>query len=303
MTTAKRQLEEHLLDLAWSLWTELGVAGVRREHRQVAIMLEELLLLTSALSSLDPRLRDESIDWCCRYHRYVSTARLRSLFNSARVEQKTALSRFSATVNALATTRWPTLGDAQPWRVTPAGKSSLPELTHPALLHLRLRALFGTGARADVLAALLGRDTPNASVAEVARIGYTKRNIANVLDELTASGLLIASQTQNQLRYRWAKREAFEALVKPLPRQLPNWRPIVDLVTVLYWFVERTEPMPTVVRGVEAVNLLPSIDRQLALLRWEPVRLGRSPEKSWDQLANWAVKIVRTVASGSMSFR
>lgn len=301
MTTARHQIGEHLLDLAWSLWTELGVAGARRKHRQIAITPEDLLLLTSALSSLDPRLRDESIDWCSRYHGYVSTARLRSLFKNAQKEQKAALSRYAATVNELAATRWPTTGDARPWKLRSGRKSSLPDLTHPALLHLRLRALFGTGARADVIAVFLGSDTPNISVAEVAQIGYTKRNIANVLDDLAAGGLLFASKVQNQLRYRWARREALEALVEPLPKKIPNWRPIVDLVLMLYWFVERTEPMPNVVRGVEAANLLPSINRQLVLLQWQPPRLGQNPEKSWDKLAQWAVKVIRAVASGSVS--
>jgi len=301
MTSARRQIEEYLLDLAWSLWTELGVAGTNRQHRQVAITPEELLLLTSALSPLDPRLRDESNDWCSRYHGYVSTARLRSLFGDAQEEQKAALSRYAATVNALATTRWPTTGDTSPWKVKLGGKSSLAELTRPALLHLRLRAVFGTGARADVIAVFLGSSATDLAVAEVADIGYTKRNIANVLDDLAAGGLLRVSKVRNQLRFRWARRDALVALVAPLPRQLPNWRPIVDLVLTLHRFVERTEPMPGVVRGVEAANLLPSINRELALLQWQPPQLGPKPEDSWDRLARWAIKVVRTVASGSVT--
>jgi hypothetical protein len=116
-----------------------------------------------------------------------------------------------------------------------------------------------------------------------------------------AGGLLFASKAQNQLRYRWARREALEALVEPLPRQIPNWRPIVDLGLMLYWFVERTENMPSVVRGVEAANLLPSINRELVQLQWQPPRLGQNPEKAWDRLARWAVKVVRAMASGSMN--
>ena len=303
MTTARRRIEEHLLELAWSLWTELGVAGARRQHQQVAVMPEELLMLTSALSTLDPRLRDESIDWCSRYHGYVSTARLRSLFVTARTEQQAALARYTATVNALVATRWPTTDDAVPWKVKPGGKSCLAGLTRPALLHLRLRALFGTGARADVLAVFLGSDTPNISVAEVAEVGYTKRNIANVLSDLSAGGLLSASKVQNQLRYRWARRAALEAVIGPLPRQIPGWRPIVDLVLTLYWFVVRTEPMPGVVRGVEAANILPSINRVAVLLQWRPPRAGRTPEETWDELARWAVKVVRALAAGSVNPR
>jgi len=303
MTSARRQLAEHVLDLAWSLWTELGVAGARRHHQQVAITPEELLLLTSMLASIDPRLRDESIDWCSRYHGHVSTARLRSLFVAAPREQKVALSRYTATVNALAATRWPTTDDALPWKVTPGGKSSAPDLARPALLRLRLRALFGTGARADVLGLFLGSNEPDISVAEVAEIGYTKRNIATVLDDLAMGGVFVRTRVRNQFRYRWAKRAALEALVQPLPTKIPSWRPIVDLVLALYWFVERTESMPSVVRGVEAVNLLPSINRQIVALHLESPSLGQNPDKTWDRLARWALKIVRAVASGSVDLR
>jgi hypothetical protein len=297
--TVRRQIEEHLLDLAWGQWTELGVAGTRRQHQSRAIVPEELLLLTSVLSPLDPRLRDESIDWCCQYHGYVSTSRLRSLFAEARDELKTAFSPYATTVNALAPTRWPTLDGAAPWKVKPRGRSVLGALERPALLHLRLRAIFGTGARADVIAAFLGSSAPDLSVAEVADIGYTKRNIANVLDDLAAGGLLRASKVRNQLRYQWARREALQTLVEPLPRQIPKWQPIMELVLALYWLVERTEAMPQVVRGVEAANQLPSIQRPLASLRWSPPDLGQNPEKAWDKLAQWAIKVVRTLASGS----
>jgi hypothetical protein len=301
MASARQQLEEHLLDLAWSLWTELGVAGVVRKHRQCAIMPEDLLLLTSALSSVDPRLRDESIDWCCSYQGYVSTARLRSLFKRSCEQQQASFSPFAATVNHLAGTRWPAADEARPWSVGLSGKSRLPLVTRPALLHLRLRALFGTGARADVIANLLGHDSLDVSVAEVAQIGYTKRNIANVLGDLEAAGLLVSHTVQNQLRYRWARRAALKDLVQPLPRSIPAWRQIVGLVLRLYWFIERTEPKASVVRSVEAAKILPSIEQQAAALHWRRPRPGRRPEMIWEELGRWAVKIARAVAAGSMT--
>lgn len=297
----RRQIEENLADLCWSQWTELGVAGTRRHHQQVAVAPEELLLLTSVIVPLDPRLRDESIDWCRQYPGYVSTSRLRSLFAGASDELKSAFSAYAATVNALAATRWPVLNGAAPWKVQPGGRSALGELTRPALLYLRLRAIFGTGARADVIGAFLGRTAPDLSVTEVADIGYTKRNIANVLDDLAAGGLLRASKVRNQLRYECARRDAVQALLEPLPKQIPKWRPIVELVSTLYWFVARTEGMPPIVRGVEAMSQLAAIQRPLASLRWPPPVIGQNPEKAWDKLAQWAIKVARTLALGSMS--
>lgn len=144
------------------------------------------------------------------------------------------------------------------------------------------------------------RRAPRRSTEEgPADIGYTKRNIANVLDDLAAGGLLRASKVRNQLRYQWARREALQALVAPLPRQIPKWQPIMELILALYWFVERTEAMPAVVRGVEAATQLSSVRRPLASLRWLPPVLGQKPEKAWAKLAQWAIKVVRTLASGS----
>ena len=42
-------IDEYLLDLAWSLWTELGVAGVQRRHQQYLIVPEELILMHCVL--------------------------------------------------------------------------------------------------------------------------------------------------------------------------------------------------------------------------------------------------------------
>lgn len=38
-----KKLDQSLLDLAWSLWTELGVQGHKRKHQDCLIALEELI--------------------------------------------------------------------------------------------------------------------------------------------------------------------------------------------------------------------------------------------------------------------
>jgi len=74
------ELREHILDLLWSQWRELGVAGtVPRRHKDDFIDLEALIAFTATHSDLDPRLRDESIDWVVRYGSYVSRARLKNI--------------------------------------------------------------------------------------------------------------------------------------------------------------------------------------------------------------------------------
>jgi hypothetical protein len=79
MLPLSRELDKLLLDLVWSLWTELGVAGIKRKHQKFLINLEELIILTVVLAEIDPRLRDESLDWCSQYHHFISTSRLKSI--------------------------------------------------------------------------------------------------------------------------------------------------------------------------------------------------------------------------------
>lgn len=73
MGAVSKQLDENLAHLAWSLWTEIGVAGLERKHQSFAVAPEELIMLTSIISDFDPRLRDEALDWCCKYNSFVFT--------------------------------------------------------------------------------------------------------------------------------------------------------------------------------------------------------------------------------------
>src|SRR6516165_4421831 len=100
MEMTSKQIKENLAHLAWSLWTEVGVAGLERRHRDFLIGLEELIILTAALSEFDPRLRDEALDWCVQYHRFISPIRLHILAKKYEEYIANPFSTFSATLNA-----------------------------------------------------------------------------------------------------------------------------------------------------------------------------------------------------------
>src|SRR5438128_8988025 len=63
-TSSSEQIREHILDLVWSLWAELGVSSWIRRHQQWAIDPEPLILFTVQIGDADRRLRDEALDWC-----------------------------------------------------------------------------------------------------------------------------------------------------------------------------------------------------------------------------------------------
>ena len=127
------------------------MAGIKRQHQYCLVPIEELIILTVALADIDPRLRDEALDWCSRYHGFVSISRLKTLVKSFGESISQAFSVFAATLNSVSRAKWPLIVTAQPLQFKPSGKSKPPACERPALLSLRMRTLFGTGARADLI--------------------------------------------------------------------------------------------------------------------------------------------------------
>src|SRR5437016_5472085 len=134
MKALSKKLDLLLIDAAWSQWTELGVRGVKRQHQKFLIVPEELLVLTSIVAELDPRLFDEALDWCSRYHHFVSISRLKVIAKSFGDSVTKPLSMFSAALNSISRTHWPLFTHAMARKVVPSGKSKLPALKSPALL-------------------------------------------------------------------------------------------------------------------------------------------------------------------------
>ena len=122
--TVSRGIEERLLDLAWRQWTELGVAGVE-PYGPVAIGIEELVLLTATLADADPRLRDEALDWCAKFGRFVSKPRLKNLLRSLSPDAQACFATFAASHNAMTNAGWPGDLGGKALRVRLSGKSKL----------------------------------------------------------------------------------------------------------------------------------------------------------------------------------
>lgn len=105
-TTSSARVTAAAIDLAWSLWRELGVAGVLRRHLDVVVVPEPLILFTGALGARDPRLRDEAIAWSIDHRDLVSANQLNHVFTSGRWGVG-AIADVSATVGEHTRLRWP----------------------------------------------------------------------------------------------------------------------------------------------------------------------------------------------------
>ena len=271
---SSRRTADDAVRLTHSAWVQLGVSGWTSKHDDWAIDPEPLILFTAWLDVEDPRLRDEALDWCIRNWRYVSKSRLRNLLQSAPGTVQEPFAAFAATVSEHAGVSWPGAQDGEPFRYTVTGKSDRPDLARPSMAWLRLRAVFGVGARTEILRCFLALDAAGLSVSRLAQLtGYTKRNIADECDQLARAGLLSVRTRGTAFVYALRRRAQLEALVGEVASVRPHWRALLGVVRELVMLERRAEAQPATL----AVHARRTLDRVLDDLDELDVELPARP--------------------------
>jgi len=252
------------LEMSWSLWGELGVSTWIRHHQYEAIDIEPLILWSAWIGQRDRRLFSEAADWCVLNHKSVSTARLRRLRQQARPAVVAAYNLFASVVNKHAPRAdFPSEGDSE--TVQLSGKSSLPDLSRPALLQLRLRALFGNGARADVLRLLTIHPTRRWPASELARqAGYSKVQVSEVLEQLASTATVGVEISGNQHLYFLRRNEELLKLIGPMPAIQPDFKSRFDVLPTLIELGDVDPASSPMLGSVEAVSVLRAIEPDLA---------------------------------------
>jgi len=231
---------DQAIALAAGAWHQLGVSGWSTNHEDWAIDVEPLIIFTAWLDERDIRLRDEATDWCIRNWRFISRTRLRNLTLRQPKDVQTAVGEFVATVAHSAGVPWPGATEPRPYKVT--GRSVLSPLERPAMVWIRLRSMFGIGARSEILRVLLSRPTGSTSVARLAeRTGYMKRTVADECETLELAKLLSVRILANRFLYSLARRSELESLLGDLPSIRPDWTAIFNVVRELVLFDEAEE--------------------------------------------------------------
>ncbi len=295
MQTLSEKIDQLLIELAWGLWTELGVNGTSRTSSDSLVALEELILLTAVIAEKDPRLRDEALDWCTRYHYFVSISRLKALVKVFDESVSVSFSLFAATINASSKASWPLFSFAKPQKFTPSGKSRAPQCERPALLNLRLRALFGVGARADLMTFFLTHDKNTFTAADTSEIGYSKRTLADLLDLFTQSGLFQVVVKRNQQHYCFVKRDQMRNIVGACPKVLPQWRHILEVFLPLRSSIQQIENKSLIIKTVEMRNLLIKLEGKLSRVNLTPPPFQADLDAYWNSFSSWILKAVCTI--------
>jgi hypothetical protein len=292
-------IRESAAELAWSLWTELGVPGISRNHAHTVIDPEPLIIATPTLAAPDPRLLEQAFGWCAAHSNRISVSRLKGLLAGS---SEHVVARFSSFSGALRSrgAKWPIPGGAEPWS-SPAVPPSPPlPIQRQSLLRFRLRALCGVGARADVLCELLTSPGVWRSAADLARLGYTKRNVAKVLSELDGTGIIASRMEGNALRYRLARSPVLRELVGLDDLAAPAWQPILGVVLGLLGLLDH-EAEAAAVQRVEANKLRDQLvpTCQIAGLDLPPPTRGDAD--AWGSMQQWSAAQVHDLADGTSS--
>jgi hypothetical protein len=214
----------------WSLWSELGVPGTERAHRGVVVDPEPTIAFTPHLARGDPRLIGLAFDWCRAHDAWISGARIAAIARALPRAAQHALARFNGAL-ARHGVAWRPLGE--PLELEPNRDRMALPMERPALVALRLRALAGTGARADVLTRLVFAPRGGATVTALTPSGTSRRSAELVVNELVASGWVRIHGSARGRRFSLAEPGALATLIDAIHLEWRDWQGVFELLTAL----------------------------------------------------------------------
>lgn len=296
MPRSKGEFQEHLLDLVWSLWEELGVPGVvPRHHGDVFIDPEPLILFTALHGDLDRRLRDESIDWVISYGSYVSKARIKALRRDWSARADVSLAHYAATVNEHSDLGWPD-DDGEALSFRPRARALLKDLKASSLISLRIRAIFGVSARAEVIRVFVSRPDGAFTATELAdETNYVRRQVVRALDSLQFAGLVRTFRAGANTRYALVRPVDVEAIVATKPAHFPRWASVFRIFHDLLGLLEQGARSGQVEAAIAARRF---IEERASELEKNSVDIPELPTgiAAWPALQRWAVGVARSYA-------
>lgn len=178
--------------VAWAQWSALTGAAAGDAAWSI-VDPEALVLVSLAGAERERRLTDVLAGWTLASSTLLSVQRMTSLAKRFPAEVRDGVADVATWAVAGGDARWARLAAGRTPPETRGKRPGALDLAHPAALMLRLRAGFGVGAKADVLAMLLGMRGAPARVAEMAAAtGYSVRATRAAADEMARARLVHA---------------------------------------------------------------------------------------------------------------
>lgn len=270
------RLDEAMLDLAWSLWSALGVSSWSAREVPYVVEVEPLLAFTAFVGRSDERLRREVTSWVATQMPLLSVRQFRHVVTAQRWPFEGPVNDLGALLSAATGRRWPG-GTDDPPSLSLSDRPSTVDLHAPWSLQLRSRSLFGVSARAEIFRVLLLCDHP-LSVSELAqRVAYTRRQVGADVELLTSAGFLERSSSPGPTRVSLERQEAVHDLLGPAGDDF-DWAPTFRLLTGLRQLVHDLTTRSWSEPSIEVARQLRALEPQLHRVRWE-VAIPRGPDQ------------------------
>ena len=252
----KGKFLEKLLSLHWKQWSALGVASHVEPERKKVVDIESLIVSTSMLEEEDKRLYGACLEWVIKHRDWVSETRLKRIGKILSApftvfDREIGLLNtlgLEAVENALGKRAEKTENFASKVAEIPGNyrtRSVVGEfnLKLPSLLQLRLRGIFGTGARAEIFLFLLLNSGGNSNSISK-EIYYDQKLVYRTLEAWNRAGLVSKLER---------KREGFYTL-----RMKKLWKELLGI-----------KELPSFINWPKTFRLLHKIWRVLSVREWE----------------------------------
>ena len=154
-------------------------------------------------------------------------------------------------------------GKGDPLTLFHPGRTGSPDLRRPSLIQLRLRALVGVSARAEVLKLMLAdpdRRRPHLRSRKAPRMG--KAAWPGRSEMLTMAGIVQVQPAANRLLYRLSRPGELSQTLQWLPSVFPDWWPIFTIIEALTDYAHSVSGPPSA-RMAGLKKLLLRIDHDL----------------------------------------
>jgi hypothetical protein len=153
--------------------------------------------------------------------------------------------------------------------------------------------VLGISARVEILHTLLTTHSQShwMKAAAFTELGYGKRNLAEILDDLSLGGVVVVRRIDNSNGYRLSDASLLRKLLAPIALRSGRWHLRLPLLARCAVHERRTAGKDPLVRSVEIKRLLDEIKPTLALLELEPPA-PTDPKRYADEIAAWLVEHV-----------
>ncbi|GAB5519702.1 MAG: MarR family transcriptional regulator [Rhodothermales bacterium] len=193
---AEQVATEAALAVCWAQWRSLGALATAQStpEAQSIIDPEALLLLTLQLRDRERRLDDFAGWWASTRGALMSVQRVLNLAKLFPSQAADGVGGFARLAAAAGHKRWKRHQHDQehsPLKPRPSKGSEAPTLHNPPALLLRLRAGLGVGAKADLLAFLLGLRGERVTTRQMAEaLHYTEVAIRTAAQDMARAGFI-----------------------------------------------------------------------------------------------------------------